>query len=279
MANSILNELESELKTLEGELSQFKSAVDYLNGAKDKLTGAITAVNKAENYHLENLARIENVYANLNVAVESVKGLTNEIKTVDFPTRLTSIDENLKGVISSIDQSTKSTLAELKKASGAITQVDFEAKFQKLDHIVNTSVSETRNILLSSQKESKAQIEMIEKGLRSINDLINKTAQEQKLFFTSLKLEAKFETLEIAIGTANAAAQNIQGRLDMVERNLKERIEDSQVNLKRTLEKAISDFNGNISTQSKNSKNRDYISIALVSVLLIAILLLKFFVK
>src|SRR5688572_10900750 len=102
MSASILNQVASELSELQGQLNQFKSSVEYLNSAKGSVSDAIHAVLQAEDYHMRKLHEIEAVYNIFRGVVDTVQQLSSKIDSVNFPERLTSINDGVYQIIKEV---------------------------------------------------------------------------------------------------------------------------------------------------------------------------------
>ena len=276
MAKNILNELTAELATLENELKDFKTAVGYLKEAKVNVQSAVDAVNKAESYHLDNLSSIEKAYARLNMVIETVDSLSVKIEKVDFPTRLTSIEENLRQVVKSIDETTKSTLIQLKEASESIAKADFDNKFKKLDNVVNTSISEAKNAVNDTQKLSAVQSEKLEDQINRLEEFVQRNGKEQISFFTSLNLESKFQKLDTSVVSTVASVQNIQGRVDLVERSIKDKLTEMQQQSRLSIDKGFAEIKDEIHKEKSKAKLRFYFTSALMIIAIIVFSILKY---
>ncbi|MEI6949939.1 hypothetical protein V9K67_22320 [Paraflavisolibacter sp. H34] len=274
MATNVLSQLTEELSLLEQELADFKTAVGYLKGAKDHVKTAVEAVNKAENYHLTNLATIEKAYAGLDKVVATIDNLNNKIETVDFPARLTSIETNLTQVVKSIDEATKTTLVQLQKASESITKADFDTKFSRLDSVVNTSITSARKAVDDTHKLSTAQVVKLEKSIEALESSQIKISKDQMVFFNNLNLHNRFEKLDTTITAIITTVQGIQGRLDLIERNIKDKIAEVQEQSRRELEKSVQYLQAEIKKQGNKSQTNAYIIMVLTVIIGICAIIL-----
>lgn len=226
MATTVLNKIADELAELEQELHKFKSSVEYINSAKDSLNTAIQSVTQAENYHLEKLEKIEKAYEGHNKIVADVSLLSEKINTVDFPARLTSIDEGLADVINGIEHSTKTTLDELKKAAEVITKANFDGRFNNLNTIINNTATKTEATSTLLKNQNEIQTRDIKESFRVLKQNAEQLSQDQKSFIEKLNLPLKFEKLESSVSGIMAAIQAVQSRLDSVERNVTDKMRD-----------------------------------------------------
>jgi chromosome segregation ATPase len=140
MANPIVQQINAELESLQKELDKFKSNVEYLNGAKVLVKGAIQGLNSAEDNFNEKIIELKSTYASFIKLTDAVIAVIAKIDTVNFPERLNSIEETVKGIITNLEETKKATLEELQKASQIITNADFEGKFKNLEALINKSV-------------------------------------------------------------------------------------------------------------------------------------------
>jgi len=226
MGVNILNQVSAELEELQGQLKQFKSSVEYLNSAKENVRDAVHTVHQAENFHLQKLKEIEVVYSALSSVIGMVEQLSTKIDSVNFPERLTSIDNRVGLVIKEINESSKATLEELKTASQAITKADFQGRFKKLEELTNTSMSANRNHLDEGLLKSKETTEKIKGSIREMGADINMKLNEQITTLNTLNLPQRFEKLESVIAGVLSIVNSVQNRIDNMERNIADRLKD-----------------------------------------------------
>ena len=271
MATSVLNKITDELAELEQQLHKFKSSVEYINNAKESLTTAINAVEEAENYHLQKLDKIEKAYDSHNKIVEDVRLLSEKINVVDFPKRLTSIDKGLADVIKGIEQSTKTTLDDLKKAAEVITKANFDGRFNNLNTIINDTATKTQAATTLFKNQNDIQVRDIKEAFRALRQNAEQLSQDQKAFIEKLNLPLKFEKLENSVSGIMAAIQSVQSRLDSIERNITDRLKDQLEWQKEVL--------ANIKTSAENAAKRQrmftYITWILIGIAITASIIMK----
>lgn len=271
MATSVINKIADELAELEQQLHKFKSSVEYINAAKESLTNAIGAVTEAENYHLQKLGKIEEVYDSHNKIVEDVKRLSESINLVDFPKRLTSIDNGLTEVINGIDRSTKTALDEVKKAAEVITKANFEGRFNNLNTVINDTANKTQAATTLFKNQNEITVREINESLRVTRQHAEQMAQDQRAFFEKLNLPLKFEKLENSVSGIMLTIQSVQSRLDSVERNISDRLKDitdrqkeSFENAEKSQEKTREDLKNTTETMAKKQQLFTYITWGLI---------------
>lgn len=276
MANSILEKVSEELGSLDKELKSFKQAVNYLSDAKANVETAVNTVKAAENYHLKNMVSIEKSYKNLEKLQDILSKHSEKIEGIDFPGRLAIIENNLSQVIESIDNSTKSTLSELSKASATITKADFEGKFRNLDELITKAKENTEDVATNSQKLILSQTQKTENSLKSLEASSKQVSKEQLSYLRSLTLENRFEKLTASVLGILTAVQSLKGQLDLVERNIGDKIQ-SISDQNNNIQSAISQSNENlldkIQTSSKKHIQLNYITIGLGVIIILFMLL------
>jgi len=162
MANPIVQQINAELESLQKELTQFKSSVEYLNGAKAHVKEAVASVNHAEAHFTKKIEELKNTYTAFIELTAAVSGVISKIDSVNFPERLDGIENTVKETIAILNETRKSTLDELNKASQIIVKADFDGRFKNLQNAVDSSVSANVEVARTIEKQKLAhKIEVI----------------------------------------------------------------------------------------------------------------------
>lgn len=228
MANAILNKLAEELNELEKELQDFKQAVSYLRDAKLNVERAVEAVNSAESYHLENLKTIQETHRKFDSLGNLVEKLDVEIKSVDFPKRLHTIELKLSEVISNIESTTKSTLIEVQKASESIVNADFNGRFLKMEDLLNSNASKNQTHLEQALNATSDNVEKFKGSIRNMHNEMQSRFNEQIKEFQSLNIAERFERLQSLVTGLLSVVNSTQERIGNLERNFMDRLEKIQ---------------------------------------------------
>ena len=235
MANPIVQQINAELESLQKELEQFKSTVEYLNLAEGHVKKAVQTVNHAEDHFNKKVGELKSTYDSIINLTDSVSKVISKIDTINFPERLESIEETVKETITYLIDIRTATLEELQNASEIIVKADFDGRFKKLQNTIESSVSS--NEALAKTIESQKLPEKIDgfetnvnkKLESSIAELQKNTKQiatETSKSIHDLNLPVRMDKLDANIAGIMAAVQGIQGRLDLVERNLSDKLKE-----------------------------------------------------
>src|SRR4029079_2922525 len=102
MANTVIQQINTEMEELQKQLSQFKSSVEYLNNAKANVTKAVETVNKAEESFNQRVKELHETYHSFIQLSDAVWAVIQKIDNVNFPERLSSIEATVKETIQSL---------------------------------------------------------------------------------------------------------------------------------------------------------------------------------
>ena len=236
MANTVVQQINSELENLQKELIRFKPTVDYLNDAKANVNSAVNALNKGERDFHKKVAELQNTYESFIQLSDSVSGILNKIDSIDFPERLSNIETSVTETISILEASKEATLTELQKASEVITKADFAGKFSDLNSIIEKSVDYNKNLAIAIQQQklperinslSQSVSNTIANSFKEVEQNTEKIANSTAKSITDLNLPFRFEKLDANVAGILAAVQNTQTRLENIERNLSDKIKDA----------------------------------------------------
>jgi hypothetical protein len=297
MANPIVQQINTELTELQRELGKFKDTVDYLNSAKIAVNDAVNTVNRSELHFSDKIEELKSTYnsiINLDKTVDKVMG---KIDSINFPERLDNIETAVKHTIESLDQTKKDTIEEVQKASETIIKADFDKKFKELRVVVNEAV--TSSDKLSATIEQQQLGEKVTEFEKSISKRIHESYKEVEKntkqistdsakVISDLNLPIRVDKLDVNISGILTAIQNLQGRLDLIERNFSDKLKDSgdkqniafnelskDINLKiQTAINAISSIEQKMLTFDKSQKYRTIITWVILTAGFAAIILL-----
>lgn len=290
MANPIVQQISAELETLQKELGQFKATVEYLNGAKTHVREAVQTVNQAETNFKLKIEELKNTYNSIIRLSDSVTQIIAKIDTINFPERLDNIEKSVKETIANLNETKNVTIGELQKASEIITKADFDGRFTKLQGAIEISVSTNKALANTIEKQNlPGKIDDFGKSINnkleaSIVDLKNRTNQiaaETAKSIHDLNLPTRIDKLDATISGILAAIQNVQGRIESVERNIGEKLNEANEKQTATLsnfqEKFIqnlSDTKKELNISAKRQQKNTYITWTLIIIGIIAISLL-----
>jgi membrane-bound lytic murein transglycosylase len=204
MPNPIVEQIQAELEKLSNELESLSSTASYLTGAKEIASLAKESLIEAEGHFKANTQELNKSLTKLTDFKAELDNLISKINAVDFPERLTSIENNVQETINFFEQTKNQTLNELKKASTAIEKADFEGKFSKLSDEINKSVKANQEILDSLEKQNLP---------NKITNLQKETSQSLDKSLIDFKKET--EDLKEKI-FADFISLNITGTIDIL---------------------------------------------------------------
>lgn len=280
MANPIVHQINAELEALQNELKQFKSTVDYLNNAKKHVNNAVESVNHSEANFNNKVEELKQTYDSFIKLTEAVSLVVSKIDSVNFPERLDNIEKTVKSTITNLNEIREATLEELHSASEIITKADFDGKFKKLQFAIDTTVKSNNDTAESIQKLKLIEkIDGFEKSLTkkigsSISDLENNTKQiasESSKSFHELNLPTRIDKLDSIISRILTTIQKIHDRFDSVERNINDKLTESNqqqsdtiLYLQELLIQNIVTLDTEIKSTSKKQNTHTFISWALM---------------
>jgi predicted nucleic acid-binding Zn-ribbon protein len=280
MANPIVQQINAELETLQNELTQFKSSVAYLNGAKAHVKEAVASVNHAEAHFNKKIEELKNTYNAFIKLTEEVNRIVSKIDTINFPERLDGIENTISETIAILNDTKKSTLDELKKASQIIVKADFDGRFKKLQNAVDSSVS--ANVEVAKTIEKQKLPEKIDEFILSVNKKLytsfselqknsKQFASETAKSILSLNIPVRMDKLDANIAGILSAIQNVQSRIESVDRNMADKLKETnekQAATLKSLEDKINQNNATMQSQmvalAKKQQTNAYITWAIV---------------
>lgn len=255
MANPIVQQINAELSELQKELAKFKDTVDYLNGAKTAVKDAVVKVNHSEAHFNKKVEELKSTYNSIIGLSDSVSSVMKKLDTINFPERLDNIEKTVKLTIVSLDETKKQTIGEVQKASETIIKADFEKKFKELRDVVNEAVKSSDKLSATIEKQQLGEkVTEFEKGVskkiqESYKEIEKNTKQistDSAKAISDLNLPIRVDKLDANISGILTAIQNLQGRLDLVERNFSDKLKDSGDKQKSALSELSKDVNAKI---------------------------------
>ena len=297
MANPIVQQINTELAELQKELAKFKDTVDYLNGAKSAVKDAVVKVNHSEAHFNKKVEELKSTYNSIIGLSESVSSVMKKLDTINFPERLDNIEKTVKLTIVSLDETKKQTIGEVQKASETIIKADFDKKFKELRDVVNEVVKSSDKLSSTIEKQQLGEkVTEFEKGVskriqESYKEIEKNTKQistDSAKAISDLNLPIRIDKLDANIAGILTAIQNLQGRLDLVERNFSDKLKDSGDKQKSALSELSKDVNAKIQSAlgaissleqkmlsiEKSQKNRTIITWVLLAAGFAAVILL-----
>ena len=202
-----------------------------------------------------------------------------------------NIQSTVKDTVQNLNEIKEATITEVQRAASAITQADFDGRFSKLQNGIDTSVKANQDVAAGIHKMqipekidefervvTKRIIESykeIEKNTRQIADDTSKS-------IINLNLPIRIDKLDANISGISSSIQNVQGRLDLVDSNVKDKLReasDKQLQALTTFQdKMFAALEKHSIENIKRHKGQQLISIITIAVVVISFLVL-FFVK
>ena len=278
MANPIVQQINTELEALKNKLSEFKSTVTYLNNAKENVTGAIETLNGSEKHFDKKVEELKSTYNSFIKLTDTVSEVISKIDTINFPERLDSIEATVQETIKQLDDIKKETLEELQKASEAISKADFEGKFDNLQKEISISVKSNNELSEAIEKQKLGEkIEEFERliskriheSYKEVTKNTNEIATNTAKTIQDLNLPIRIDKLDANISGILTAIQNVQGRLDIVERNIGDKLKDT-ADKQAVL---LSDLSKELAAVAKKQQTNTYITWAIIIICCIALIL------
>ncbi len=291
MANAIVQQIAMEMQELQKQLSQFKSSVEYLNNAKSNVSTAVEAVSIAENSFNDRIKEVKETYQSFIQLSDAVWAIVQKIETINFPERLDSIQATVKETIASLDQTKEATVREVQKAANAIIEADFDGKFSKLHSDIDTSVNSNRELAEGIKKMQliekiddfeKVISRRFEDGYKELESNTKRIADSTSRAILDLNLPIRIDKLDANIAGISAGVQNLQGRLDLVESNLKERlweVAEKQTHVILTLKDQLLTALQNQNLEVKKIQKRQLSWSVITLVAIVVSFLIVFFLK
>jgi len=281
MANPIVQQINTELETLKNKLGEFKSTVTYLNNAKVNVTGAIETLNSSEKHFDKKVEELKNTYNAFFKLTDTVSVVISKIDTINFPERLDSIEATVQETIKQLDDIKKETLEELQKASEAITKADFEGEFDNLQKEISVSVKSNNELSEAIEKQKLGEkIEEFERliskriheSYKEVTKNTNEIAINTAKTIQDLNLPIRIDKLDANISGILTAIQNVQGRLDIVEINIGDKLKDT-ADKQAVL---LSDLSKELAAVAKKQQTNTYITWTIIIIsCIVTILILK----
>lgn len=252
MANPIVQQINAELTELQKELTKFKDTVDYLNGAKAAVKDAVVTVNHSEAHFNKKVEELKTTYNSIIGLSDSVSSVMKKLDTINFPERLDNIEKTVKLTIVSLDETKKQTIGEVQKASETIIKADFDKKFKELRDVVNDAVKSSDKLANTIEKQQLGEkVTEFEKGVskriqESYKEIEKNTKQisaDSAKSISDLNLPLRLDKLDANIAGILTAIQNLQGRLDLVERNFSDKLKDSGGKQQSSISELSKDLN------------------------------------
>jgi ABC-type transporter Mla subunit MlaD len=291
MANAVVQQINAEMEELQKQLSQFKSSVEYLNNAKSQVSKAVDAVNKAEDSFNHRVIELSDTYNSFIRLSDAVGAVIQKIDTVNFPERLDNIQATVKDTIKNLNEIKEATITEVKKAANAITQADFDGRFLKLQKGIDASVKSNQELADGIHKMKipekidefeETVTKRISESYKEIEKNTKQIADDASKAILNLNLPIRIDKLDANIAGISSAIQNVQGRLDLVETNVKDRLReaaDKQIqSLSAFQDKMMAALEKQNKENIKRYKSQQTLGIITIAIIVITFLAL-FFMK
>lgn len=282
MANPIVHQINAELESLQRELEQFRSTVDYLNAAEGHVKKAVQTVHQSEAHFKQKVEELKATYDSFVKLTDAVSKVVGKIDTINFPERLDKIEKTVKETIAYLNETRKATLEELQKASEIIVKADFDGRFKKLQSTIEASVKSNEALANTIEKQKLPEkIDSFEKSVTnklelSFADLQKNTKQiaaETAKSIHDLNLPVRMDKLDANIAGILSAIQNVQGRIESVERNVGDKLKEVSeknatlvTNLQEKMNLSLSEIQREIISKSKKQQTNTYITWAFVAI-------------
>lgn len=280
MTNPIVQQINAELELLQKELKQFKSTVEYLNLAEGHVKKAVQTVNHAEEHFNRKVEELKSTYDSFIKLTDSISKIIAKIDTVVFPERLDNIEKTVKETITYLNETRKATLDELQKASEIIVKADFDGRFKKLQNSIDTSIKSNEALAKTIENQKLPEkIDGFEKSITkklesSFADLQKNTKQivaETTNSIHNLNLPVRIDKLDANIAGILSAIQNVQGRIESLERNIIDKLkvaEDKQTAsmliFQEIVDQRLLKVKNELSLNAKKIQTDNYITWAII---------------
>jgi prefoldin subunit 5 len=289
MANPIVQQINAELKELQGQLSTFYSNVEYLTNARESVKDAVIKVNHAEAHFNKKVTELKVAYDSIIRLKGDLELMFEKIDSVDFPSRLTAIENAVNSTVTSLDDTKAKTINELQIASKTILDADFKGGFNKLQSLVDEVIKENRKLSQELKVFEEEVTNSIKESSKEFEKNTKRISIETAKTISDLNIPIRIDKLDINISGVLTGIQNLQGRLDLVERNFSERIKESSdrqklelSDLKKDVNSKIQNALGAISNLEKklvafehSQNNKTFITWVILCLIFIAILVTK----
>lgn len=293
MANPIVQQINAELESLQKELEQFKATVEYLNMAEGHVKKAVQTVNHAEAHFNKKVEELKATYDSFIKLTDAVNKVVAKLDTVNFPDRLDKIEETVKETIAYLNETRKATLEELQKASEIIVKADFDGRFKKLQNTIDASVKSNEALANTIEKQKlpekiegfeKSVTQKLESSFTNLQKNTKQIATETAKSIHDLNLPVRMDKLDANIAGILSAIQNVQGRIESLERNISDKLKEatdrqslSFATFQEKINLSISSFKQEISANAKKQKTHTYITWTIITIGFIVIsILIKF---
>jgi hypothetical protein len=287
MANTVVQQINTEMEELQRQLTQFKSTVEYLNNAKANVTKAVDAVKVAEQHFNQRVKELGDTYHSFIQLSDAVWAVVQKIDTVNFPERLDTIETTLNGTIKNLNEIKEATIIEVQRAANVITQADFEGKFLNLQKGIDVSVKANleltegiHKLKLSEKMDEFEKVisKRIHESYKEVEKNTRQIAEDTGKSILNLNLPLRMDKLDANIAAISSGTQNIQGRLDLVENNIKDRLWDGaerQAQALDTLQERIINALTKIERDnSRRAKNQQIIGIVGIALIIVSFIVL-----
>lgn len=236
MSNSTtVQKINKELEVLQKEINRFQATVEYLNNAKNIVESSKEQLLLSENSFLHNVRELVKSYDSLMQMRQSLEGWSLKIDSIDFPTRLTNIEQQVSETINSIDNIRRETIDELRVASATIVSADFDGKFQELTSVVQLVVDSNHHLASTilnleiedslKRFEQLASIE-ISRTLKEIRISQNKHYEQIRSIIQNMEFSARMDVVDTNLFSVVNRIQVLQGKIDSFERIFHSRIKE-----------------------------------------------------
>jgi hypothetical protein len=243
MANPIIQEINNELKGLQEQLSLFYSNVEYLTNGRDAVKDAVIKVNHAEAHFNKRVTELKIAYNSIVEMKGKLESMFVKIDAVDFPERLTSIEAAINQTISSLDETKQQTIFELREASKTILEADFRGEFGNLKQLVKEVLQESKRVIDEVKMFEKGVAKEIRDSFQAVENHTMRISKDSTKAISDMNLPSRIDKLDANVAGILVTVQNIQGRLDIVEGNLIERLNDLKINLNSQNQISLSAIN------------------------------------
>lgn len=261
MATNIKEKIEALINEIEAKLEHLNGQVEYLERANGYVNDAIEGLNTAENNYDQKTKDLNNAHDKLKELSAANEDLINKIEYIDFPERLTNIENSNKELSDYLEKNINQTLETVKNASDNIVKADFDKKFSQLNSLIDNSVKKNKeqvdavlklNLPQKIEKLSNDVIKQLHTLIENLTKLVNSGNNDILKRINEKNIPENFAKNYESINSVKKSVENLNEKLI---HNHKELL-DGINGLENYLLESIENLNTNQKTLNENLENK-----------------------
>lgn len=186
---NIQETITAELREFQKEFERFETLVTYLEQAKQTSVKAKESLEVASNEYKSKIQTLKDSHAEIQQLTQTIEWLNQEILSVDFPSRLTNIDESLIKVIKEFKDANKELVAKNNSVIEQWEKIDFNGGMAKLQDELENGVKRHEQALINLKNYIK-DLDLPDK----ISDLKFHISGEQKEIISKVDSLTKWQS-------------------------------------------------------------------------------------